>query len=438
MISFFRKLWKSKRGNAIVIAAACLPMIVGCAGLASDTIQWTLWKRQLQRAADSAAIAAVYDRQAASGSTSTVFATVSHDVTLNDHTWMSLTTGYPIINYDANCPVTSAAGMTNRVCVTLAVQQRLPFSSLFMTTAPTIIANATAANIDTGTACVEALEPSASTPGITNNGNTTINAPTCILFSNSPASNAASAGGSSSVTAKAIAAVGGISHSNNWHVQQYIPYSPPLSDPFANVTPDPSNMHCTSASATKNTDWAAMKAAGINCFASMSTQPHDTIDVPNDWGPIYINGGGVDLKGTINCTGCTIVLTNSSTATNATIGTFDSNAQASNNITAPTTGPYAGIAIYQDRRATANTNTINGGSGNVIRGAVYFPKSTLQINGTGTVDSSGNALSLCAMWVAKDVALIGNSSIAISSPDDATCAGTGMPHNGTVMVRLVA
>ena len=60
MIEFFRKLWRDRRGNALVIAGAALPLIVGSAGLASDTIQWALWKRQLQRAADSAAIAGVY------------------------------------------------------------------------------------------------------------------------------------------------------------------------------------------------------------------------------------------------------------------------------------------------------------------------------------------------------------------------------------------
>ena len=60
MIGFFRKLLKDRRGNALVIAGAALPLIVGAAGLANDTIQWTLWKRQLQRAADSAALAGVY------------------------------------------------------------------------------------------------------------------------------------------------------------------------------------------------------------------------------------------------------------------------------------------------------------------------------------------------------------------------------------------
>src|SRR5579884_931855 len=132
MMSLFRRLWKNNRGNALLIAGAALPMIVACAGLASDTIQWTLWKRQLQRAADSAAIAGVYDRQASGGGTSTVVATVSHDLTLNDHTWMSLASGYPDVKWDGNCNVTTTAAMSNRVCVTLGIQQRLPFSSLFM------------------------------------------------------------------------------------------------------------------------------------------------------------------------------------------------------------------------------------------------------------------------------------------------------------------
>ena len=147
---------------------------------------------------------------------------------------------------------------------------------------------------------------------------------------------------------------------------------------------------------------------------------------------IYINAGSVDLKGAFTCT-CTIVLTNTSSAANATIGTWSSNAQATNNITAPTSGTYKGIAVYQDRRATGNVDKINGGSGNVIQGAIYFPKDTLWINGTGT------ATSLCAMWVANNITFLGNSSIAISSPDDAACSGDGLPSGSTAkIVRLVA
>jgi hypothetical protein len=235
------------------------------------------------------------------------------------------------------------------------------------------------------------------------------------------------------VTAKAIAAVGGIQQSNNWIVQQYIPYSPALADPFANVTPDPTQMHCTASALTESTNLSTLGTT--NCFSSLSIKPNKTLDLTGsslNGGPVYINAGGVDLKGTFTCT-CTIVMTNTSTASNATIGSFTSNAQASNNITAPTSGTYKGIAVYQDRRATGNTDKINGGSGSVIQGAVYFPKDVLQINGSGT------AVSLCAMWIAKDVVFTGNSSIAISSPDDASCSGSGMPSNKAgKMARLVA
>ena len=56
----FKRLWNDKRGNALLIMAGAFPLLLGSAGLATDTIQWTLTKRQLQRAADSAAIAGVY------------------------------------------------------------------------------------------------------------------------------------------------------------------------------------------------------------------------------------------------------------------------------------------------------------------------------------------------------------------------------------------
>ena len=62
MIDFVKKLCRDRRGNVLAIAAAAMPLVMGSAGLATDTIQWVLWKRQLQRAADSAAIAGVYER----------------------------------------------------------------------------------------------------------------------------------------------------------------------------------------------------------------------------------------------------------------------------------------------------------------------------------------------------------------------------------------
>ena len=53
MFALLKKLWRDRRGNALVVAGAALPLIIGSAGLATDTIQWVVWKRELQRLADS-------------------------------------------------------------------------------------------------------------------------------------------------------------------------------------------------------------------------------------------------------------------------------------------------------------------------------------------------------------------------------------------------
>lgn len=449
MISFFKKLWRNKRGNTLAIAAASMPLFIGAAGLATDTIQWTLWKRQLQRAADSAAIAGVYDREIANGGTTNTAAAVARDLSINRHTYYALQTGKA--NCSGTCTISYPAdsgAATNQVSVTIAIQQPLSFSSFFLSTAPVITATSTAASITTGTPCALALDSTGT--AMNYSGNATVNAPTCILYSDSASANSASAGGSSAVTAKSVAAVGGIQQSNNFTVQSYIPYSPSIPDPFSNVTPDPTQMHCAVSSSTKKgvttyTPLALTDGMNIttltdqsgnpaNCFSSLSVGSNRTLAIPSTYtGPIYINGGSVDLQGAFSCAACTIVLTNTSTASNATIGSFSSNAQATNNITAPTTGTYAGIAVYQDRRATGNTDKINGGSNNIISGAVYFPKDTLQINGTGT------ASSLCAMWVANNITFLGNSSISISSPNDTACSGKVAGTNAAVkMVRLVA
>jgi hypothetical protein len=441
MIGFFRRLLKDRRGNALAIACAAMPLVVGCAGLATDTIQWTLWKRQLQRAADSAAIAGVYDRVSASGSTSTVSATVTHDLSLNQHTWMGLKSGYPQVTFPADSGVS-----VNQVQVTLAIQQSLPFSSLFVSTAPMITASATAASVPSaGDACVQALETNGANWGIRNNGSAGIYMPDCVMYSNSPATNTALAGGNSAVTAQAVAGVGGIQASNNWNVQAYRPYSPPLADPFAGVTPDPSQEVCstktvvqggknvTSYYSLDDTTNFSTLPSGTNCFSSLSVGSNRSLTLPD--GTYYINGGDVNIQGNISCSSCTIVLTNYDQSTTATIGSFQSNAGANINLTAPTSGTYKGIAIYQDRRAidSGTTDKVNGNNASIITGALYFPKQQLDYNGTGTTDAQ------CTMFVARRVQFTGNNTTTNKFKSLSQCGSAGLPGGGAVrMVRLIA
>ena len=445
MMKWWKRLWRDRRGNALAIAGAALPLLVGAAGLATDTINWTLWKRELQRAADSAAIAGVYELSADASETEATTA-VSHDLTINHHTGMSLVSGYPKVTFPGD-----SGQMRDQVNVELAVKKALPFSSLFMSDAPTIIARARAATVPIGNdPCIHALETSPGKSGIMVTGNAGIYMPDCTGHSNSPSTNdAAYATGSSEVYAESISAVGGIRQSANWKVNSYDPYAPAVEDPFKNVNPDPADMKCAGEYDKKgkwvpialdaNTDITKAKdinGNAANCFTELSVGSNTALNIPTTWsGPIYINGGDATIQGDFSCTGCTIVLTNKDSAS-SDIGEFKMNADSTINMSAPTDGTYKGIAIYQDRRAKDSSsaqNKINGNSDSVITGALYFPNQELDYNGTG------NTSATCTMFVSRRIKFSGNSSTSNKFKSRAECAIAGLPSGASSRrVRLVA
>jgi hypothetical protein len=451
MRKLIRNLWNDDRGNTLIIAGMALPLLVGSAGLATDTIHWTLWKRELQRAADSAAIAGVYERLETKA-TDTVGGVVDHDLELNHHTGdidgvaIGLEATYPKVSFPAD-----DGDKQNQVKVELAVRKVLPFSSLFMTEAPLIRAEATAASVPgSDEFCVVSLETNAKNTGILISGNAGIEMD-CSFMSNSPSANSAYAKGSAEVYAKSVAAVGGIQESSNWHVDSYDPYSPEVEDPFANVTPAPSDMKCAGKwKAQGNTNvWenevldentvidSAVDSNGnkANCWSSMSVGSNKTLTLPS--GTYYINGGDAFIQGSLNCTGCTFVLTNKSTSPSATIGQFKVNADSKINISAPTGDGdyYKGIAIYQDRRAQdgpSMVNKINGNSESVITGALYFPNQELQYNG------GGNTTATCTLFVSRRIDFSGNSVTLNKFKKTSDCKAAGIPQvEGGRLVRLV-
>ncbi len=434
MLKAFKKLWKDDRGNVLIIGGAALPMLVGAAGLATDTIQWALWKRQLQRAADSAAIAGVYDR-VQNNNTDGTADVVDHDLELNQHTNIGLEAGFPVVSFPAD-----NGDLTDQVRVTLAVRKSLSFSSLFLDEAPLVQAAATAASTPgTDDYCVVSLE-STTKSGILASGSAEV-IMDCGMITNSVASNAAAAQGSGGVTATVIAAAGGIQQSNNWNVGKYDPYVPAEDDPYGTLTPDAADSHnnCAINFGTITGSNGSGTHYPPGCYSGINIQPSRTAYLDGS-GTFYINGGSVNVQGTLIATpGVTIILSNTDQSTTATIGSFDMNAQAVLNIDAPTTGKWSGMAIYQDRRAVDNSptgtlssnspNKINGGSAGQIQGVLYFPNQQLTYNG------GGNTNATCTQFVIKRIVFTGNNGTNLS----AACDAFGYdPIAGGRRVRLVA
>ena len=448
MFGFLKKLWRDRRGNALVIAGAALPLIVGSAGLASDTIQWSLWKRQLQRAADSAAMAGVY-AEVLGNSVGTCSATniptatntdpVAYDIRKNNHTGMTPECAL------TNPPSTGTFSTdTNAVKVDLSVQRTLSFSSMFMSTAPTIRASATATIVPGGTYCAIARVNTATT-GISAGGNATLNL-RCGMITNSTSMDAAIAFGSSSVTASPVAAVGGIDANDNWGSGTVLqPFSLPQPDPFENVYPP------TPSGCQKFSDWDTgnnnkpngtvdLTAAGSPITAGGTYCLKENSGTFNIQGNIILPSGTYVLDATsinmnnsnasITCHACTFVLTSSTAATQpGSVGTISVNG-GKIDLTAPDSGTFSGIAIYQDRRAsqcTNNCNLMNGNANSTLQGAIYLPNQQLTFNGTTGMNAA------CLQMVAWTLTFTGNSSI------DNTCPpGSGSHAFTGRKVRLVA
>lgn len=401
--AFFSRLSGDRAGNVLMLAAASMPILVGAAGLATDTVQWTLWKRQIQRQADSAALAGAY--AVAQGFSASDSATA--DISRLSLVTLSQT---PVIE---NAPTTGVgAGNAKAVRVVLQTTGELPFSKMLGVSAPSITGEATAAVVSDGDYCVVSLE-STSAVGVTLQGNASVNLG-CGIVTNSRASNAVTAGGSSTVAATPVAAVGGLSASSNYVSPTTLqPYTLPQSDPYATL-PVPSVPTPCSAKLSINPQGSQSISPGSNgtaCYRGMDIKGTLTM-AP---GIYYIDGSSFSAgaQAVINGTGVTIILTSGNAATNPSqIATVDINGGATVNLSSPTSGTYAGVLFYQDRRALdSGTNQINGNASSAFQGAFYFPSQAMSFSGTSgmTID--------CVKMVSRRVTFIGNSSISNNCPN---------------------
>ncbi len=398
-----------------------MPVLIGSAGLASDTIQWTLTKRMMQRAADSGAIAGAYQLSQTAGNIASVRQAAQADITRNGGFVMTIN---PVIN----SPATSGSfrDATSAVEVTLATDLRLPFTGLIMGGPVRISARAVAEVVGNGDYCVLALE-NGNTPGIPIGGSATVNLG-CGMMSNAPSTSSITASGASSVTASPVAAVGNVPPGNYAPGTIRQEYALPLRDPYRNL-PTPPNI------ATSNTNINIGPQGSTNYTSNFSTgTTYRNVDVSGQatFGPgIYYVTGRMQFgsQSRVTANGAVFILTATSAANNTTnIATLSMAGGASLNMTAPGTGTYAGILFYQDRRAsTVSANIINGNSSSVLQGALYFPAQELQFNGTSGMNTR------CVQVVARRVDWRGNANIQNVCP-----ANSGATSFSGTQIKLVA
>jgi Flp pilus assembly protein TadG len=429
----FAGVLRDRNGAVAVLLAIALSAIVGFAGLGSEVAAWYYTKRAMQGAADSAATTAAAALAAATSSGSSVTSTQLTNAGRSVAATFNFANGTASTTVAVNNPPATTANLTAcslpfsafncYVEVVISQPQTALLSAVFMSTGPTItsravaLANVTAA--DQG--CVLALDRN-SDVGLLASGNPSLAFNSCALYVNSPLSpGAVSMNGSPSISTAAAYIAGSVSGSGLTATDGIFTGVNPIGDPYADVSvswPSPK----PDASSNKNCDQNGYKPKKDETISATSGKPYvfcNGIKITGGTtvnlcpGTYIIDQGALDLQsGTINAppsSGCgttggvTIILSNDNGGAPADVKI---NGNFNLTITAPTSGAYSGIALFQDRIACAGcSNKINGGSSSNITGAIYFPTNAVEYAGGA---STGGAV--CTQLIAYTITFKGNST----------------------------
>jgi Flp pilus assembly protein TadG len=342
-----RHFWRDERANSLMLMGFALPFVIGAAGLGVHSMQLSLVKRQLQREADSAAMAGGYSLFQEQGNTAAV-AQANKALTQND-----LVPGATATITPGSFTTSGGTTYTSTMYVQLVSTQATPLMALFGRSTSTISAEARAAIVPDGQVCFLALESGTHT-GITFAGNSNINLG-CGAGTNSISSNAAvNVNGQPSVTATPIVAMGGIPPSSAYaNGTVLMSNHAELENPFANNSYNPDSTTVSNATCKNGSNWNVIDVGSGTTVDSSSGSPYapgcyGTINVQGTLtlqpGTYYLANGAnnaglqIGAQGHLTCTGCTFVLTSTTPGNANSFATMDINGGAEVDISASTGG----------------------------------------------------------------------------------------------------
>lgn len=432
------RFWNNENGNVLVLTAICLTLLMGFMGLASDVGMLFRAQRQMQIAADAAAVAAAldykYNSSASSAVTQGCAAATANGVTNTCTTGAcsSSVTGAQvcIMVPPVDGPNSGTSGLVEAI-----VQDPYPtfFMKVFNMKAVTVSGRAVAGAIGAGTGCVLTLARSGVDISLTGSGQ--LSAPHCDIYDNSTASDALELTGSGSISASAIG-IGGHDSVTGSGTVSPAPQTgmPPAADPLTNLpapsastASNPNGCTASSNSAACNPSYtgSSNNTIGPGTYTSISNTGSGklTLTAGNYYvynnltntgsGGLAMGAGNYTVMGNFQSTGSSyltiasgsvasdngqifvagnMTLTGSGALTSAaesfyTEGTTTVTGSGGMNLTAPTSGTYDGVLFFQSR-SDSHAMAITGSSGDSIQGIFYAPAAQLTLTGSGTLNVS--------------------------------------------------
>ncbi len=390
--SVFRRLSEDRSGNTIIVFAVMLPVMIAGLAMVADFGLWRHQVRQLQMFADAAAVAGAHEVSLRDENADVSLAAkgLLHENGINFLT-TDIAVHYP--------PISGTHKGGNAVQVVLKHSQSRFFSSLFVDGDISVERIATAViRSGTNALCILALDPTA--PGAFDlNGTADVSVNGCAVQSNSVDIQALEVSGTSSLAAACIYSSGGTYGDLKMSVSECDQIETDwrrMPDPYADLTP-PANIAAMACKTPKKTGKQSLSLESGRYCKSFSALDYAELE---EGGTFIFDGATMDLKSAsshLYGRNVTLIFVNGGTIGLPTGGMMD--------LTAKTSGTYAGILMYSDAATSPSTLgvKITGHADARLEGVLYFPNQPVEFTGGSNSDST------CTHLIARTVTLSGNA-----------------------------
>jgi len=363
-----RRLWSDSEGQALVLTAVAFSMLLGFMALAIDTGVLFRAKRNLQTAADSAAVAGTLDylyKKSVTSATTEARSASSQNGFTNGDSGVTVT---------VNVPPSTGPNAGDSSFLEAIVSKPVPtfFMRLFGFSKMTIKARAVAGVPSAGQVCIWIMADSG--PSLHLQGSYDIEAPECGIYVNSPTSDAfGDTGNGGTVNAKFLEVVGNSPPAHQTKPTAATINAAPRKSPWGDLPgPTPTNGGCTTTDPSTTTLTGTITGPGLDhaiCYTKAVTINNATMGAG-----VYMFQNGVTITGTDTITGGTIDIYG---------GTFDQKSTSLLSITAPTSGTYNGIAILQPSNNPNNLQVQFGSDNQTLDGYIYAPGAEVTLHDSG-------------------------------------------------------
>jgi hypothetical protein len=355
--------WRSERGTVLPLVALSMVTLTGFMGLGLDVGAIYRHRRVMQTAADAGALAGaseVYRQQTGRVVTAARSATAAN----------RFTHGSEDITVTVNRPPATGAYAGNARFVEVLISQPSPtyFMRVFGWNSVPVPARAVAGVGANNRNCIYVLDPTMSRSfRFENNGNLRAQ---CGVMVNSNDGVAMKGENSASVQATSVSVTGGYVLQGATSTPRPVTGVPPEPDPLGYLQP-PTVAACTQTNYTASSGsrvlWPGVYCGGIRLSGN--------VQVTLNPGLYILRGGRFQLENTarIRGTGVTLFLTQGNVITVENTTTAE--------LSAPTTGAYAGVLFYQDPNngSTETLHIFENATNSYFEGALYFPTQILRL-----------------------------------------------------------